>query len=71
MTPAPFAALKHAPTAVYLPACKYGCGEMLMTDEGYMCPICGRFMSTSTRSPLATSLRSETGTRARWWRRSR
>lgn len=45
MTPAPFAGLKHAPTAVYLPACKYGCGEMLMTDEGYMCPICGRFMS--------------------------
>ena len=25
MTPAPFAGLKHAPTAVYLPACKYGC----------------------------------------------
>ena len=49
MTPAPFAALKHAPTTVYLPACKYGCGEMLMTDEGYMCPICGRFMSYPRR----------------------
>ena len=44
MAPA-FASLKHAPTVVYLPECRYGCGEMLMTGDGYMCPICGRFMS--------------------------
>lgn len=42
-----FAGLKHLPTAVYLPACRYGCGEMLLTDEGYMCPICGYFKSYS------------------------
>lgn len=42
MTPA-FAGLKNAPTVVHLPACRYGCGEMLLTDEGYSCPICGYF----------------------------
>ena len=37
--------LAHAPTVVHLPCCKNGCGEMLMTTDGYMCPICGRFMN--------------------------
>lgn len=36
MTPAPFAGLKHAPTAVYLPACKYGCGA-----DCSKCPLNG------------------------------
>ena len=44
MAPA-FASIKRARTVVYLPECRYGCGEMLMTGDGYMCPICGRFMS--------------------------
>ena len=35
--------LRRAPTVVPLPACRYGCGEMLLTDEGYTCPICGYF----------------------------
>jgi len=35
--------LARAPTLVYLPACKNGCGEMLTTTDGYMCPICKRF----------------------------
>lgn len=40
-----FAGIKTAPTSVHLPACPYGCGEMLLMDDGYICPICGRFMS--------------------------
>ena len=38
-----FAALKRAPTVVNLPCCPNGCGEMLATSDGWMCPICNRF----------------------------
>ena len=41
----PFSGIKTAPTLVYLPGCPYDCGKMLLTDEGYMCPICGRIMN--------------------------
>ncbi len=42
---------RHIKRVVYLPPCPYGCGEMLLTGDGYMCPICNRFMSYP-RKPL-------------------
>ena len=38
-----FSDVKRAPTIYTLPECPNGCGEMLMTTDGYMCPICKRF----------------------------
>ena len=38
-----FANLKRAPTALHLPGCPNGCGEMLAIDDGWYCPICNRF----------------------------
>ena len=51
MTPQAFARVAGAATRRYLPRCRYGCGEMLLLDDGYQCPICGYYRSPDHNHP--------------------
>lgn len=53
-----FSRIRPAPVAQYLPPCRYGCGEMLLLDDGYQCPICGYYRSPDHNHPAGRRRRS-------------
>lgn len=46
-----FSGVNPAAQVQYLPQCRYGCGEMLLVDDGYQCPICNFYRSPDRHHP--------------------
>ncbi|MFA5408279.1 MAG: hypothetical protein WC343_05855 [Bacilli bacterium] len=46
-----FARINSGATVQYLPRCRYGCGEMLIIDDGYQCPVCNFYRSPDPNHP--------------------
>ncbi len=46
-----FGRINPAMRVQHLPRCRYGCGEMLVIDDGYQCPVCNYYRNPDYNHP--------------------
>jgi len=66
-----FSTINPAAQVQYLPQCRYGCGEMLLVDDGYQCPICNFYRSPDRHHPgsCGIGIQMQRGDRSAFLRR--